>query len=76
MSINSILSTGVQGVQAGINRSNQAAGQIARFGTNLESGDLASSMIDMKISELQVKASASVIKTSDQMLGTIIDLRA
>jgi flagellar hook protein FlgE len=76
MSINSILSVGVQGVQAGIDRANQAAGQIAGVGTNLESGDLALPIINLKISELQVKASADVIKTADQMLGTLIDINA
>ena len=30
MSVNSVLSAGVQGVQAGISRANQAAGDIAR----------------------------------------------
>jgi flagellar hook protein FlgE len=76
MSINCVLSIGVQGVQAGIDRANQAAGQIARIGTNLDSGDLATAIINLKISELQVKASAGVIKTVDQMLGTLININA
>lgn len=76
MSINSILSVGLQGVQAGMDRANQAAGQIARVGANFESGDLASPIVDLKISELLVKASATIIKTGDQMLGTIIDINA
>jgi flagellar hook protein FlgE len=76
MSISSVLSLGVQGMQAGIGRANQAAGQIARIGANLDNGDLAPPLVDLKISEIQVKASASVIKTGDQMLGTLIDLKA
>jgi hypothetical protein len=76
MSISSILSVGVQGVQFGINRANQAAGQIARVGTNLGSGDLALPIVNLKISELQVKVSADIIKTADQMLGTLIDINA
>lgn len=76
MSINSILSVGAQGVQAGMRRANQAAGQISRVGANLESGDLASPLVNLKISELLVKSSATVIKTGDQMLGTIIDINA
>lgn len=76
MSINSVLSSGLQGVQSGLGRVNQAAGQIARFGTPLESGDLATPLVDLKMSEIQVKASASVIKTSDQLLGSLIDIKS
>lgn len=72
----SVLSTGVQGLQAGIGRANQAAGQIARAGTSQEGGDLATSLVDLKASEQQVKASAAVIKTADDMLGTLIDTLA
>ena len=76
MSVTSVLSTGVQGVQAGMNRANQAAGDIARFGTTEQNGDLATSLVDLKVSEQQVKASAAVIKSADEMMGTLIDIRA
>ena len=76
MSVNSVLSAGLQGVQAGFGRTNQAAGQITRFGENLETGDLATPIIDLKISEIQVKASASVIKIGDQLLGSLIDIKS
>ena len=76
MSVNSVLSTGVQGVQGGMSRANQAAGEIARFGTTEQDGDLATPLVNLKISEQQVKASAAVIKTADEMVGTLIDIRA
>jgi hypothetical protein len=76
MAVNSILSTGVQGVQAGMQRANRAAGEIARAGTSEEGGDLATPIIDLKLSELQVKASAAVIKTADEVVGTLIDIKA
>jgi len=72
----SVLSSGVQGLQAGLSRANQAAGQIARSGTTEENGDLATPIVDLKSSELQVKASAAVIKTADDLLGTLIDTTA
>lgn len=71
----SALSTGLQGLQAGIGRTNQAAGEIARAGTTGE-GDLATSIVDLKIGEQQVKASAAVLRTADEMLGTLIDTLA
>lgn len=76
MAVNSILSTGVQGVQAGMQRANRAAGEIARAGTSAEGGDLATPIVDLKLSELQVKASAAVIKTADEVVGTLIDIKA
>lgn len=72
----SVLSSGIQGLQAGIGRANQAAGQIARAGTSADGGDLATSLVDLKSSEQQVSASAKVIKTADDMLGTLIDTLA
>ena len=81
MTVNSVLSAGVQGVQAGLQRADRAAGEIARFGTTDQSrgqqnGDLATPIVDLKLSELQVKASAAVIKTADEVAGTLIDIRA
>jgi flagellar hook protein FlgE len=74
--MSTIFSVGMQGIQAGISFANQASGQIARAGNNLQSGDLTGPIVNLKISEQQVKASAAVIKTGDQMLGTIIDIKA
>ena len=71
----SVMSSGIQGLQAGMGRANQASGEIARAGTT-GSGDLAKSMVDLKVSEQQVKASAAVVKTADDMLGTLIDTLA
>lgn len=76
MSVNSVLSTGIQGVQTGMNRASQAAGDIARFGTTEQNGDLVTPIVDLKVSEQQVKASAAVIKAADDMLGTLIDIKA
>lgn len=46
---------------------------------NTASGDLTdlnNSIIDLKIAEFQGKASANVIKTADDVLGTLLDVRA
>ena len=71
MSINSILSSGMQSMQASINRT-----AIAGSGLNVENRDFAAKMVGMNHSSIEAKASANVIKTGDEMLGTIIDLRA
>lgn len=70
MSISSILSTGLQSLLASTGRT-----AIAGSGLNAESADFASKMIAMRQGEIDAKAAANVVKTGDQILGTIIDLR-
>lgn len=70
MSISSIMSSGLQSLQAGTNRTT-----IAGSGLNVENDDFAGKMVAMRQGEIEVKAAANVIKTGDQILGTIIDIR-
>lgn len=76
VSSSSVLATGVQGVQTGMANASDAAGKIARLGTTEKDGDFVTPMVDLKQSELQVKASAAVIKSADEMIGTLIDIKA
>lgn len=75
-SISSVLSSGIQGVQAGIGRVNLAAGQIVRVGPDVANSDLGGSMVELKLGEIQVKASASLIRAGNEMLGSLIDINA
>lgn len=70
--------TGLQGVQNGLRKVEQAATDIARNGT-LEETDavqLAESVVDLKQGEIQVKAAAAVIETENEVLGTLLDTKA
>lgn len=57
-------------MQASINRT-----AIAGSALSVENDDMAAKMVAMRQGEIEAKASASVIKTGDQILGTIIDIR-
>lgn len=70
MSISSVFSSGLQSLQSSINRT-----AIAGSALNAENDDLASKMVAMNQGAIDAKASANVIKTADQILGTIIDIR-
>ena len=75
---NSILSIGVQGVQAGLARANLAASDIVKAGLD-DTGSgpgLTSSLVELKAGEIAVKASAAVIKSADETMGTLIDIKA
>lgn len=69
MSISAMLSSGMQGMLSSINRT-----AIASSGLNVENDDFAGKMIAMHQGEIDAKLAADVIKTADQILGTIIDI--
>lgn len=76
MSISSVISIGLQGVQAGINRTDAASSRIAGFSQATDSAGAASSMVELLQGSNEVKISANVIKTGDEILGTLIDMVA
>lgn len=67
---------------AGFSPENFEQGQQANdsiIDQNTKSGDLASinkSLVDLRVAEFQAKASAEVIQTADDTLGTLIDVTA
>lgn len=70
--------SGLTGIRHGLDGIQQASSQIASKNA-METGgvqQLAESMVDLKVYQLQVSASAQVVKVSDQMLGTLLDIRA
>jgi hypothetical protein len=91
ISASSAFSSGLSSVQNGQQRVNQAANDIASIsvekpaaqspGANPSNNqaqpvDLATSLVDLQIGKQQVQAGAEVIKTADDALGTLLDIRA
>lgn len=81
--ISGLLQTGLGGVQDGMRRMEKAAGEIARAGQPINpdnpdqaSGDIAEPIVELKLYENSVKASAKVIKTADEVVGTLLDIKA
>lgn len=79
--VDSVLGAGLAGINTGIRNAQEAAQTIARAGTTeAESSDtgtdLVEAIVDLKISEQQVKASAAVIRTADEIIGSIIDIKS
>ncbi len=78
----SILSTGLQGIQNGVNTANQAARDIVRATTTEQdadgevTADITEAVVDLKVGEIQAKASAAVVRTADEVLGTLVDIKA
>lgn len=75
----SALSAGVAGIQQGFDNATVAAQQVVGATTSRPTEpvqDLAKPMVDLKQSELQVQASAAVIDTATETLGTLLDITA
>ncbi|MGB5324022.1 MAG: flagellar biosynthesis protein FlgE [Pseudomonadales bacterium] len=74
----SLVQTGISGVQNGLEQAQRAALEIARVGTTggeqkSELADIASASVDLLEAKNLVQASAKVLNSADEMLGTIID---
>lgn len=80
--INNTLVVGIQGIQDGMVGMENAARKIARAGadgpqgTAEGAGSLVEPIVDLKIYERSVEASAQVVKTADETLGTLLDIMA
>ena len=80
--INNTLAVGIQGIQDGMVGMENAARKIARggadgpLGTAEGAGSLVEPIVDLKIYERSVEASAQVVKTADETLGTLLDIMA
>ena len=58
---------------SGAETNTEVTNQVA---TNTEVPDLNQSIVDLKVAEFQAKASAEVIKSADDSLGTLLDVTA
>jgi hypothetical protein len=69
----SAISHAAQGLDAGFERLSQAADRIARNGA---ADGLAGNMLDMLKARHNVRANVAVVRTSDEMTGTLLDVLA
>jgi len=81
MAVNSILQTGLQGVQQGVEGAERAASDIVRSGTvdgaaGSNSNDIVEAVVDLKLYARSVEASAQVVRTADEVLGSLLDTMA
>lgn len=74
MTITSTLSYGLQGIQTGMQRVNSAGSRVPTAAIDTE--NLAIRAVEQMSGRHQVDLSAHIVKTADQMLGTLIDLSA
>ena len=79
MGVLSIQSSAVQGIQRGLDGMRKNAAEIASADQLNHAGqetDLAGALVSMQQNKVQVQASAKVVSTLDEVVGTLIDTRA
>ena len=76
MSLHSMISNGLRGIQTGQSKVDRASGQIAQIPTFQDGTAVANSMVAMREGEFQVKFGAEVVQVADELLGSLIDIKA
>ncbi|SDH87372.1 hypothetical protein SAMN05216588_108113 [Pseudomonas flavescens] len=86
ISSTSAFTAGVNTIQSGQRRVEQAAGDIASAPVTAERAqanepsaarsDIADSMVEMRVGQYEAQAGARVVATADKVLGTLIDVTA
>ncbi len=78
MKIGGAFNQAMLGVQRGLQGAQQNAAKIASAGQlgGDDPGGLVEPLVGLKLNELQVQASAEVIKSVDEMLGSLLDEQA
>ncbi len=79
--VGSLLNAGLSGIENGLKNAQKSAEEIVQSTVGVgekdkPATDLAEAAVNLKASELQVKASAKVIQVADETLGTLIDTLA
>ena len=76
------LEIGLQGFQDAQSRVNQAAHEIASqevtnsSENSIDQKGLVNSLVDLKVAELDAKANVKVIQTANDLVGSLLDIRA
>ena len=72
----SMLGTGIYGYQKNLQRFEEHADRISRWGTAESVGSEAEDVAGLLTAQRGAEANLAVIKTADQMLGSLIDILA
>ncbi len=74
--VNIVASTTLPAEQQNISISDEANSEIGNTANSNDIPDLNQEIVNLKVAEFQAKASAEVIKSADDALGTLLDVTA
>lgn len=70
------VSSALSGIQRGVHSLNEAANEVANYGTTEQKKPVVESISEMKQAEVQVAASAKTLNIANEMVGQLIDTLA
>lgn len=79
MNLSSVQQTGLEGIQRGLQGVEKSANEIVKAGKIDDAAGSASfvePIVDLKLYERSVEASAKVVQVADEVLGTLLDTMA
>jgi len=72
----SALNTGINGINQGLGNLRRDASAVAQAVSSEQNTDVASALVNVKLDSLQIEASAKVVETVHDMLGSLLDVTA
>ncbi|MGL4205119.1 MAG: flagellar biosynthesis protein FlgE [Aeromonadaceae bacterium] len=75
MEINSAVNSGYLGLQRATQQVDASSSQIAKVATQSNKAEEAKELVNLNIAEQNAAASAKVVKSADEVMGTVIDVR-
>lgn len=70
------LTTAAAGMRAAFERADASAARTARFGATDPEVDLADEAVEQISAKAELQANVAVARTADEMLGSLLDLKA
>lgn len=75
MQIGSALNSGYLGLQKASQQVDESSARLAQLSTQPNQVDPTSELVSLKVAEQGGQVAAEVVKTADEMMGTLLDIR-
>jgi hypothetical protein len=75
MNVDNTMTTAVNGIKRGLDDLERNANEVARASKG-EGGDVATPLVESKMNQRQVETNVAMVKTTDEILGTLLDEKA
>lgn len=70
------LNAGIHGINQGLSNLRRDASAVAQAVGSNQNTDIASALVNVKLDTLQIEASAKVVETVHDLLGSLLDVTA
>jgi hypothetical protein len=75
MKVDNAMNTAVNGIKRGLDGLERNADEVARASKG-DGSDMVTPLVESKINQRQVEANVAMVKTMDEVLGTLLDEKA